>query len=212
MSDASVIEALGEHRLVPVVSEGNVDTALRLADALIAGGLPLMEVTLRVPGALDVMQAIALRGDILTLAGTVLTPEQVTQSADAGAEMVVSPGFCADVVAKARELNLSICPGVCTPTDIQAALGAGLDVLKFFPAGAMGGVATLKALSAPYPSVRFMPTGGVSAENVSEYLGLPSVIACGSSWMVAPKLYADGRFDRVEQAVEAAVRSVAGSV
>ncbi len=208
-SQATVIEALAQHRIVPVVSEGDVDQAMRLADALVAGGLPVMEVTLRVAGALEVMRAIAARGDILTLAGTVLTAEQVEQSADAGAEMIVSPGYSQAVVEKAAAVGVPVCPGVCTPTDIQAALSAGIDVLKFFPAGAMGGVGMLKSLAAPYPMVRFMPTGGVSLDNLSDYLGLDAVIACGGSWMVARKLYADGDFEPVERVVREAVQLAA---
>lgn len=204
-----VIEELANRRIVPVVCEGDVDRAQRLADALVAGGLPVMEITLRVPGAIDVMRAVAARGDVLTLAGTVLNAEQVEQSAEAGAKMIVSPGFSPTVVERAFQRKLPVCPGVCTPTEVQAALAAGVDVLKFFPAGAMGGVSTLKALSAPYPMVGFMPTGGITTENLADYLSLPSVVACGGSWMVAPKLYADGQFDRVEQATRDVVQLVA---
>lgn len=206
---STIFESLAQHRIVPVVSEGDTDKAMRLADALVAGGLPVMEITLRVPGALEVMRAIAARGDILTLAGTVLTSEQTEQSATAGAKIIVSPGFCQAVVEKASSLNVPVCPGVCTPTDIQAALSVGIDVLKFFPAGAMGGVGMLKSLAAPYPMVRFMPTGGISSENLADYLKLQSVIACGGSWMVAPRLYADGRFEKVEKAAREAVELAA---
>ncbi|QDT68511.1 Putative KHG/KDPG aldolase [Planctomycetes bacterium MalM25] len=206
MSDPQeVYELIGKHRVVPVVSEADVDRAMGLTDALVAGGLPIAEMTLRKPGAIEALRAVGRRDDVLAIAGTVINAQQVEAAVDAGAKMIVSPGFSPSVVERAQQLGVPICPGVCTPSELQAALAAGVDVLKFFPAGAAGGVGMLKALSAPFPQARFMPTGGVSADNLLDYLKLDAVIACGGSWMVSPKLYEDGAFDRVEQAVREAV-------
>lgn len=200
-----VYELIGNHRVVPVVSEADVDRAMGLTDALVAGGLPIAEMTLRKPGAIEALRAVGRRDDVLAIAGTVINAEQVEAAIDAGAKMIVSPGFSPSVVEKAQQLGVPVCPGVCTPSELQAALAAGVEVLKFFPAGAAGGVAMLKALCAPFPQARFMPTGGVSADNLLDYLKLDAVIACGGSWMVSPKLYEDGAFDRVERSVREAV-------
>ncbi|TWT40680.1 bifunctional 4-hydroxy-2-oxoglutarate aldolase/2-dehydro-3-deoxy-phosphogluconate aldolase [Botrimarina hoheduenensis] len=204
-----VFEELARRRLVPVVSEPNPDAALRVADALVSAGLPVVELALRAEGAMAALRAIARRGDVIAIAGTVLTAEQVDQAADAGAQMIVSPGLSEVVVKRCFELQLPVCPGVATPTEVQAALSLGVANLKFFPAEAVGGIAMLKALSGPFPQVRFMPTGGISPGNVRDYLALHCVIACGGSWMVSPSLYEDGRFSRVESAAREAVRLVA---
>lgn len=200
----TAIDTISRCRLVPVVAEADPNKAMRLADALMAGGLPIMEVTLRAPGAIEALRTVAKRGDVLAIAGTVLNAEQVEAAADAGAQMIVSPGLSPAVVEASQRLGLPVCPGVCTPTDVQAAVSLGIELLKFFPASAAGGVPMLRALSAPFPMARFMPTGGISATNVAEYLDVPSVVACGGSWMVAPKLYADGSYDRIEHAVREA--------
>lgn len=197
---------IGKYRVVPVVSEAEVDRAQKLTDALVAGGLPIAEMTLRKPGAIEALRAVAQRDDVLAIAGTVINAEQVEAAVDAGAKMIVSPGLSPSVVERAQRLGVPVCPGVCTPSELQAALSSGVEVLKFFPAGAAGGVDMLKALSAPFPQARFMPTGGVSAENLLDYLRLDSVIACGGSWMVSPKLYADGDYSRVEIAAREAVQ------
>lgn len=202
-------QLIRQHRLVPVVSEADPDKAMRLADALVAGGLPILELTLRDPRASEALGRIAQRGDVLTIAGTVLTAEQVDQMADLGAKMIVSPGLSDGVIERAKLRDLPVCPGVCTPTDVQRAVASDVTLLKFFPASAAGGPPMLKALSAPFPMVQFMPTGGISEANLADYLSVPSVVACGGSWMVSPKLYAEGQFDRVEEAVRQAVTLVA---
>lgn len=213
MSPASdpPLETLAAVRLAPVIALERVDDAAPLADALVAGGLPIAEVTFRTSAAAESLRLMADRGDLLPIAGTVLTKAQASAAVDAGAKMIVSPGTNPAVVEHGLKLGVPVCPGVCTPTDIETALSLGLTTLKFFPAGAYGGVATLKALSGPYPMVKFLPTGGVSPENLSEYLGLKSVVACGGSWMVAPKLYAGGDFAPVEAAAREAV-ALAASV
>jgi 2-dehydro-3-deoxyphosphogluconate aldolase / (4S)-4-hydroxy-2-oxoglutarate aldolase len=191
------VEVLGGHRVVPVVVLGDADRADDLGAALVAGGLPVAEVTFRVPGAAEVLGVLAARGDLVVGAGTVITPAQVDAAHAAGATFVVSPGLSAPVVRRCQELGLTVLPGVCTPTEIIAALDLGLDTVKLFPAEASGGLATVKALAAAFPQVRFVPTGGITAESAPSYLAHPSVAAVGASWMVAPDLLAAGRWDEV---------------
>lgn len=200
-----VIETLGRYRLVPVIALQDAEDAGPLAEALVAGGLPVAEVTFRTDAAAASIRAMADRGDILVGAGTVLTTEQVDQARDAGAAFIVSPGLNPVVVERCFHVGLPICPGVATPTDIEMAMGLGLEVVKFFPAEAFGGIATLKAIAAPYGSMRFMPTGGIGPDNLKDYLAFDRVVACGGSWMVKPALYEDGDFSRVEQLTREAV-------
>ncbi|MGH7602258.1 MAG: bifunctional 4-hydroxy-2-oxoglutarate aldolase/2-dehydro-3-deoxy-phosphogluconate aldolase, partial [bacterium] len=138
-------------------------------------------------------------------AGTVLSADQAERAVHAGAKFIVSPGFSSAVVNFCQARNLPIFPGVCTPTDIMAALEAELTMLKFFPADAFGGLKTLKALSAPFPQAEFIPTGGISAANLAEYLGFKKVMACGGSWMVKSELINEGKFDEIKRLTEEAV-------
>jgi len=205
----NILDQLARHRLVPVIALEDAAQANPLAEALVSGGLPVAEVTFRTAAAVDSIRAMAARGDLLVGAGTVLTPKQADEARDAGATFIVSPGFNPKVVQHCLDQGLPIIPGVSNPTDIEMALEHGLDVVKFFPAEAFGGLKTLKAMSAPYGSLRFMPTGGISPANVNEYLAFPKVLACGGSWMVKPSLYADGDFAPVEAAVREAVMLIA---
>ena len=207
MSD-DIYQQLGHHRLVPVIALDDANQAEPLAEALVAGGLPVAEVTFRTAAAAESIRVMAQRGDLLVGAGTVLTTDQVDQAIDAGATFLVSPGFNPKVVAHAIARGIPICPGVCTPSDVEAAIEQGLEVVKFFPAEAFGGLATLKAIAAPYGQMRFIPTGGISPANVGDYLAFGRVVACGGSWMVKPDLYADGDFSKVQQAVAEAVALV----
>ena len=201
----TVVEHITAAGLVPVVVLENASHAAPLAAALTAGGLPCAEVTFRTAAAVEAIKIMAEDPDLLLGAGTVLTPHQVEQAVSAGARYVVSPGFSPIVAAACRDLDIPIVPGVATATEIQMALDAGIDVLKFFPAETSGGVPALKALAAPFGSVRFLPTGGVSTTNAGDYLRLPSVLAVGGSWMVAPNLISAGRFEDVTRLTREAV-------
>ncbi len=174
--------------VVPVVVLDNAEDAIPVAEALREGGLSIIEVTLRTAAAPEAIRLIADEvTDVIIGAGTVLNAEQVGIAAGAGARFIVSPGLHDSVVAESKSLNLPLYPGVATATEAQAAWNMGLKALKFFPAGQAGGVPMLKALASVFRDVRFMPTGGVSPANLAEYLGLPSVIACGGSWLTPAK-------------------------
>jgi len=193
------------------VLERAADAGL-LADALVAGGLPVAEVTLRTAAAVDAIAVLAGRGDVLVGAGTVLTPSQVDQAVDAGATYIVSPGTSPAVVERALARGVAVLPGAVTATEIQAALALGLDTVKFFPAGTSGGAAAIRALAAPFGGVRFVPTGGVGPENLADYLAIPAVVAVGGSWMVPTAAIAAGDFATVERLTAAAVASLRAAV
>ena len=179
-----MIDHLQSLKLIPIVALNDADDAEPLADALCAGGLSVAEITLRTDSAIDVIRRLGARDDFLLGAGTVHSIEQAQEVVEAGAHFVVTPGFNPRTVAWCLENNVPVFPGVATPTDLEMALEHNIDVVKFFPAETLGGVNTLKAFSGPYHNVRFIPTGGISAENLTDYLALPGVLACGGSWMV----------------------------
>jgi 2-dehydro-3-deoxyphosphogluconate aldolase/(4S)-4-hydroxy-2-oxoglutarate aldolase len=192
-------------RIVPVVVVSDAERADDLADALIEGGLPVAEVTFRTPSAADVMRRMARHDGLLVGAGTVVDATQVDVAADCGAAFIVSPGLSAAVVRRATERGLLVLPGAVTPTEIIAALDLGLSIVKFFPAHLYGGAAAIKALSAPFGGVQFVPTGGVSADNLGDYLSLPCVPGIGGTWMVNPQLVEAGEFDTIRDLCAAAV-------
>ena len=193
------------NRIVPVVAIHDAKDADPLAEALIAGGLPSAEITFRTAAAPDAIKAMAKRGDITVGAGTVLTVDQAQQALDCGATFIVAPGLNPKVVRFCLYNNLPVTPGVATPTDIEAAMELGLTLLKFFPAEAFGGLKTLKAMSAPYQAVKFIPTGGLNAQNVADYLKFPKVAAVGGSWIVKSDAIANGEFDKITQLTRQAV-------
>jgi 2-dehydro-3-deoxyphosphogluconate aldolase/(4S)-4-hydroxy-2-oxoglutarate aldolase len=200
-----------ELRLIPVVVLDRAADAGALGAALKAGGLPCAEVTFRTEAAEDAIRVMAEDEDMLVGAGTVLRPDQVDRAVAAGARFIVSPGFSMSVVRHCLDRGIPVYPGVVTPTEIQMALEAGLRVVKFFPASASGGVESLKALSAPFPMVRFIPTGGITPTSLSSYLALRSVLAVGGSWMVAGSLIAAGNFEEIRRQSAAAVHAVSNS-
>jgi 2-dehydro-3-deoxyphosphogluconate aldolase/(4S)-4-hydroxy-2-oxoglutarate aldolase len=197
---------LSELRVIPVVEIPRADDAVPLARALLEAGLPCAEITFRTEWAAEAIAAIAAEVPEVTVgAGTVLSVAQAERALAAGARFLVAPGYDPAVVAFAAEAGVPMLPGVCTPTEITVALSQGFSVLKFFPAEAAGGVAYLRAIAAPYRDVRFVPTGGISADNLAAYLEVPQTIACGGSWMVKKDLIAAGEFARIRDLCAAAV-------
>ena len=181
-SNDTILARLRAMRIVPVIVINDPDDAVPLASALTNGGLACAEVTFRTKGAGEALRRICGENpEMLVGAGTVLTPQQAAEARDAGAHFIVAPGFNPAVVDYCLEHGIPIYPGVCTPTDIEAALTKGLRTLKFFPAEPAGGVNFIKAISAPYNMVEFMPTGGISAANIGSYLALKNIVACGGS-------------------------------
>ncbi len=205
---SEIVKQIEELKVVPVVAIKNLDDAERLADALTAGGIACAEITLRTEAGLPAIELLAKRSDFLVGAGTVHNADQAAAVVDAGAKFVVAPGFNPKTVAKCIDKNVPIFPGTSSPTDLEMALEFGLDIVKFFPAEAMGGVKTLKAFHGPYHTIRFMPTGGVSMANLKDYLSLPYVIGCGGSWMAKGDLIAAGRFDEITRLAKETVAMV----
>ena len=197
-------------RVIPVVVIESVSVAVPLGQALIGGGLPIAEVTLRTAAARDSIREMAQLDGLVVGAGTVLFPDQVEIAAEAGARFIVSPGFSADIVKAARACGIPVVTGAATATEIQMALESGQDLVKLFPAEAIGGLATVKALSAPCPNVRFIPTGGITETSAPSYLAHPAVLAVGGSWMVARDLLAAGNFVEVTRRSAAAARLAGG--
>ncbi len=206
-----VLKEIGLRGIVPVIALNRAEDAVPLAKALCAGGLPVAEVTFRTAAAEDSIRAISreLPGMILG-AGTVLTVEQAERAAAAGAKFIVCPGFNPTVVDYCIAHHIPVTPGVNSPSQVEQGLERGLKVLKFFPAEASGGTAMLKALAGPYKNVKFIPTGGVNPDNMSDYLKLANVHAVGGSWMVKNDLIAAGAFDKIEAMVRDAVMKLHG--
>jgi 2-dehydro-3-deoxyphosphogluconate aldolase/(4S)-4-hydroxy-2-oxoglutarate aldolase len=204
-----VLQRIGELGVVPVIAIDKAADAPKLGRALLDGGLPCAEITFRTAAAAEAIELMTSEcPDVLVGAGTVMTVDQAKRASEAGAKFVVTPGFDEDVVAWCIEHDMPVTPGVVTPTEINMALKKGLNVVKFFPAEASGGVKTLKAIAAPYQGVKFIPTGGISAGNLADYLSLKSVHACGGSWMVTKELISAGRFDQISAMAAEAVAMV----
>lgn len=197
--------------IIPVVKIDNAKDAIPLAKALCEGGLPVAEVTFRTDAAEEAIRLISeAYPEMLVGAGTVLTTEQVDRAVAAGAKFIVSPGLNPKIVKHCQEKNVPITPGTSSPTDIEMALELGLDVVKFFPAEASGGLAKIKAMAAPYTKVKFMPTGGINAKNLQSYLDFPKIVACGGSWMVSGDLINAGNFDEIKRLTREAVNTMLG--
>jgi 2-dehydro-3-deoxyphosphogluconate aldolase / (4S)-4-hydroxy-2-oxoglutarate aldolase len=211
---AEALAALSRIGLVPVITIESPRDAVPLAEALLDGGIGCAEVTFRTPAAGEAIHGISSTcRELLVGAGTVLTVEQAEQATQAGAQYVVAPGLDPAVVGWCQEHKVPVIPGVVTPTEISMALARGLSLLKFFPAEAMGGVQTLRALSAPFAGVRFIPTGGITVANLPQYLALPNVAACGGSWMAKEGMISAGKFTeiaRLSRQARAIVRQVRG--
>ncbi|MEL6825195.1 MAG: bifunctional 4-hydroxy-2-oxoglutarate aldolase/2-dehydro-3-deoxy-phosphogluconate aldolase [Pseudomonadota bacterium] len=198
--------ALEQTPVIPLIQSEAPETAVQIAEALKAGGLTTLEVVWRTDTAMDCVEAIRRQVDgVYVGAGTVLSPSQVEEAHRRGAEFIVSPGLHLGVVEKCQHLGLDIFPGTATPSEVQLAVNAGLKTVKFFPAALNGGPPMLKALSSVFRNMKFMPTGGVSAANLASYLELPSVIACGGSWLTPNQEIEAGNFDALTKLAQDAV-------
>ncbi len=191
--------------IIPVVVLNDTKDALPLGECLMEGGLPCAEVTFRTAAAEESIRQMAKKfPDMIVGAGTVLTTEQADRAIDAGAKFIVSPGFNPKVTEYVLKKGMPMTPGVCTPTEIEAAMSLGLDVLKFFPAEPSGGLKMIKAVCAAYVNLQIMPTGGISPENVRDYLKYDRIVACGGSWMVSGSLIKEGKFGEIKNLVREA--------
>jgi 2-dehydro-3-deoxyphosphogluconate aldolase/(4S)-4-hydroxy-2-oxoglutarate aldolase len=201
-----VVNKIASMGIVPVIKINDAKDAVPLCGALTRGGLPIAEITFRTASAAEAIRRVSgeIEG-VLVGAGTVLTRGQADSAVAAGAMFIVSPGLNPDVVKHCADVGIPIFPGCVTPSEIESALSLGIKVVKFFPAEAMGGIATIKALSAPFPDLMFMPTGGLNQDNFMDYLAFKKVIACGGSWMVREDLIANGEFDAIAELTRAAV-------
>lgn len=195
---SSFEELLGATRVVPVITIRDAESAVPLARALVSGGLPALEITLRTDAGLESIRRIAAEvPDAVVGAGTVTTPQQLREARAAGARFLVSPG-CTDAIAEAAaEAGGAFLPGAVTASEVLRLIERGISLMKFFPAETSGGVAALKALGAPFPQVRFCPTGGIDLQRAPSYLALPNVVCIGGSWMVPADLIAAGDWDAI---------------
>lgn len=197
---STIFEKFSKIGIIPVVVLEDAKDAEPLGKALMEGGLPCAEVTFRTAAAEEAIKIMTEKfPDMLVGAGTVLTTEQADSAIAAGAKFIVSPGLNPDVVAHCVKKGIPVTPGTCTPTDVEKALIFGLDVVKFFPAEPAGGLDFIKAIAAPYVGVKFMPTGGINANNVRDYLKYDRIIACGGSWMVKGDLIKAGDFEKIKE-------------
>jgi len=202
----NILTQINEIGIVPVIAMSDVEKAVPLAKALLAGGIPCAEITFRTAEGAECIRRIAAEvPEVLVGAGTVLRKEQVDQALAAGAKFIVSPGFNPKIVSYCLEKGVTITPGCATPSDMEAALEQGLEVVKFFPAEQAGGLNYIKAVAAPYSGLKFMPTGGISAENLGKYLAFDRIIACGGSWMVTKELINSGNFAEITRICREAI-------
>jgi 2-dehydro-3-deoxyphosphogluconate aldolase/(4S)-4-hydroxy-2-oxoglutarate aldolase len=206
---SSLFNRFYEIGVIPVLEIDSAQRANPLAEALLAGGLPVAEVTLRTDAALESIRVIAREAtDVIVGAGTVINREQAQAARDAGAQFLVSPGMVEDVVVWAQGNQIPILAGAVTPTEMIRAINMGLDLLKFFPAGTMGGLKAIKSISDPFPQLSFIPTGGIRLENLTEYLQMKKIHAVGGSWMAKRRMIADGRFDEIKRMAKEASKIV----
>ena len=211
MSYSDVVKRIHDLGILPVIAIEDADKAVPLAKALCEGGLPAAEITFRTACAKEAIMRIRKElPDMLVGAGTVLTKEQVDDALEAGVEFIVTPGFNPEIVRYAISKGAVIMPGTATPGEMEQAMGMGLDVVKFFPAEQNGGIAKLKAVSAPYSKLRFIPTGGVNAQNLVDYIKFPKILACGGTWMVKKDLIDSENWAEIKRLTEEAVRSMLG--
>lgn len=211
MSYSDVVKRIYDLGILPVIAIEDADKAVPLAKALCEGGLPAAEITFRTACAKEAIIRIReALPDMLVGAGTVLTEQQVDDALDAGVEFIVTPGFNPQIVKYAQSKGAVIMPGTATPGEMEQAMAMGIDVVKFFPAEQNGGLAKLKAVSAPYSKLRFIPTGGINAQNLTSYIRFNKILACGGTWMVKKDLIDAGNWDEIRRLTREAVRSMLG--
>lgn len=201
-------EKFFQQHIVPVVAIQEAELANPLAEALIAGGVPCAEITFRTDAAKSVIKTMAKRGDMIVGAGTVLTVNQAQEAMDVGSRFVISPGLNPKVVDYCLKYSIPVIPGIATPSEIQQAIEFGLEMVKFFPAEAFGGLNTLKAISAPFNKMKYIPTGGINCNNICNYLNHPKVVAAGGSWMASTSLISNKKFDEITRLTKEAVSLV----
>lgn len=207
----SPLERFSRACIVPVVVLEKAEDAVATAKALLAGGIDVMEITFRTAAARDSIAAVAAAcPDMLVGAGTVVNPEQCKTAIAAGAGFIVSPGFDEEVVKHCVENDIAVTPGCVTPTEIMSAVRLGLSVVKFFPANVYGGLTAMKSLSAPFPNVKFLPTGGVNSQNIGDYVSAPFIHAVGGSWVCTKKDIAEGNFDKITSLCKEARKNALG--
>lgn len=203
-SSETLVEKLQTLKLIPVIAIDHAPDILPLADTLAKAGLPVAEITLRTKEGLEAIRLLRKhQPEMLIAAGTVLTAEQVVKAVEAGADWIVTPGFNPRIVQLCQDLGVPVTPGVNSTMAIEAALEMGIQAVKFFPAEASGGVKMIKALVAPYSMLKIMPTGGISAENLQDYLAIPNVVACGGSWFVEKSLIKEKKWQEIERQIRA---------
>lgn len=206
---SALLDRLSTYGVVPVVVAETAEQGAGISRALADGGLPVAEITFRTPAAADAIRASVDQGDAIVGAGTVISPAQVDAAVAAGAQFIVSPGTSRAVIERAREHGVAVLTGAVTATEIQAALELGVDLVKFFPAEASGGATALRALTAPFGQVSFLPTGGIGPANIADYLNIPAVRAVGGSWMLPADAVRAGDWAHVSRLAADAVTLVA---
>lgn len=206
MTENTLTARLRQARIIPVIVLQEAKAAYRLGEILSKNGLPVAEITFRTAAAAEAITILKKEfPHLLVAAGTVLTEDQLAHAQQAGADCIITPGFNPQIVARCQQQQLMIIPGVNNPMSIEAALAHGIQLVKFFPAEASGGVAMIKALLGPYGMLQIIPTGGITPENIHDYLALKAVVACGGSWMVSPQAIAQGDWDHVEKQIRQTV-------
>lgn len=208
----TIEEQFYNYAIVPVVVLEDAKDALPLADALTQGGLPCAEVTFRTDAAEESIRLMSEKyPDMLVGAGTVLTINQVDRAVNAGAKFIVSPGFDPEIVDYCLEKNIPVFPGCITPSEVAQAAKRNIRIVKFFPAEQAGGLSMIKAMAAPYTMMKFMPTGGINAKNLKDYLSYGKILCCGGSWMVKGELIKNGEFDRIRELTKEALELAASA-
>ena len=208
---SNIADKFEELGVIPVVVLNDTKDALPLAKALVEGGLPCAEVTFRTEAAEESIRIMAEKfPELVVGAGTVLTPEQADRAMNAGAKFIVSPGLNPKVVKHCLDKGYPIVPGTSNPSDVETAIELGLDVVKFFPAEAAGGLNMIKSMAAPYTNMKFMPTGGINAGNLKSYLDFGKIVCCGGSWMVKKDMVAAGDFEGIKNLTREAVDTMLG--